>query len=518
MVSPIRRPRILFCLLAAATTTLAAATTTLAAAATREVDTRRFPRLVRIFLLPEEAAVLKNLKDEKDRVLFQQIFWARRDPSPGTPANEFEDRLRAVWKSADDLFSASNQKGSETGCGQVLALLGRPEEVLAKGDVPRQPTVHVGGVAAIERGPDQPLAPRPGQFDDMAYLREGPTREPETWVYRDRPALPYTFTGAELRIPFDPECRYAEDAGIMGADLRRAAAAFVTRPDIAYEPGSGGHLVLPIAGAVAGTSPAMAGAAALLASPRKDFPLALEPKLSMRGPKGEAYVAGLVQASAGASGAPVRFSVAAQATDASGQPTATSAHEVTASAQADGSLVASWGLSLKPGLYKVTVGAQLPDRGSVATIDLEVPDFGGAALVASPLVLYADEPDAAGPVNPRDPYAAMQLGTRRLHPRFGNVFAPSDALRVVATFYGGKVDAATGQAALRSRYSIATKSGKPVARGAEDAFATADAVASVGPIPLSAYAPGEYVVRLDITDKVSGQTLRQQAPFEIRQP
>jgi hypothetical protein len=257
---------------------------------------------------------------------------------------------------------------------------------------------------------------------------------------------------------------------------------------------------------------------ALLSAPRTDFPLALESKLSMRGPKGEAYVAGLVQASAGASGPPVRFAIAAQAKDASGQPAASSSREVTAPAQGDGSLTASWGLSLKPGLYKVTVAAQLADRGSVATIDLEVPDFGGHTLVTSPLVLYVDEPDTAGPANPLDPYAALQLGALRLRPRFGNAFTPSDALRVVATLYGAKVDTVTGQAALRSRYSIVMKNGRPVARGAEDAFTTADAVASVGPIPLSNYAPGEYIVRLDVTDSVASQTLHQEVPFEIRQP
>ena len=109
----------------------------------------------------------------------------------------------------------------------------------------------------------------------------------------------------------------------------------------------------------------------------------------------------------------------------------------------------------------------------------------------------------------------MQLGPMRLRPRFGNVFAPSDALMVVATLHGAKLDAATGKAGLRSRFSI-LKDGKPVARGAEDAFTTPDAVASVGPIPLATYAPGAYVVRLDVTDAVANQTLRQEVPFEIR--
>jgi GWxTD domain-containing protein len=134
-----------------------------AAAEGPAVDTKRFPKLAHLFLLPGEQEVLKTLKDDQDRREFQRIFWARRDPTPGTPANEFEDVVRSVWKRSDDLFSAPNQKGSETGCGLVLALLGRPEEIQGKG---------------------------PGRFDNMAYVRDGAVREPETWVYRDRPALP----------------------------------------------------------------------------------------------------------------------------------------------------------------------------------------------------------------------------------------------------------------------------------------------------------------------------------------
>ena len=455
------------------------------------VDTRRFPKLVHLLLLPEEQEVLKSLKDDKDRREFQKIFWARRDPTPGTPANEFEDVVRSLWKRSDELFSYPNQKGSETGCGQVLVLLGPPEEIRARG---------------LTR-----------EFDNLAYLREGSTREPETWVYRDRPALPYHFTSAELRVAFDPECRFAE-GGIVSADMQRAAGALVTRPDLGYSQESDGRLVpLAAAATAAPSAGAGAGARALLAAPRQDFPLVVETKLAMRGPKGEPYLAGLLRASAAASETPVRLSVAAQAADAGGQVVASAAREVAAPPEADGSVVASWGLALKPGRYTVTVATLLSGsgKGSVGTLAVEVPDFGGAALVASPLVIYPDEPPAAGAVDPRDPYAAMHLGPMRLRPRLGNVFAPKDGLMVVATLHGAKLDAASGQAGLKTRFSV-LKDGKPVARGAEDVFTKADAVASVGPIPLSTYAPGAYVVRLDVTDTVAKQTLRQEAAFEIR--
>jgi GWxTD domain-containing protein len=491
---------------------VALAAATLASPAPAEgptVDTRRFPKLVQLFLEPGEQEVIGVLKDDKDKREFQKIFWARRDPTAGTPANEFEDNVRAVWKHADDLFSYSNQRGSETGCGQVLALLGRPEEVLGKGDVPRQPTVTVGGREAREAPP----APGPGRpFDNMAYLREGSTREAETWVYRDRPGLPYRFTGAELRVAFDPECRFALGGTVL-EDLRRVATAYVTRPELRYERGPDGRL-LPVSAAAGG---AAAGAGALLAAPRADFPLEAETKLVMRAPKGEAFVAGLLRAAAGATGTTARLSVAARATDAGGQATSAPPREMSAPPEPDGSLVASWGLALAPGRHTVTLAAQVGDRGSTTTLDVDVPDLGGAVLVASPLVLYPEEPPASGAPDPRDPFAALQLGPMRLHPRFGNVFTPQDALMVVATLHGGAVDPATGQAALRARFTV-LKDGRPVARGAEDAFATADAVASVGPIPLSDYAPGAYVVRLDVTDKASGRTLRREAPLEIRKP
>lgn len=456
------------------------------------VDLKRFPRLAHLLLLPDEEALLRELRDDKDRREFQRIFWARRDPTPGTPANEFEDAVRAIWAQADELYSSPTRKGSETGCGQVLALVGRPEEILGK---------------------SAGSATSPGRYDNLAYVREGATREPETWVYRDRPGRPFRFTGAELRLSFDSECRFAE-GGIVKEDLDRAAEALVTRPQLGFSRGSDGHLV-PLQAAALAAEAAGTGAAALFASPRSDFPLVAETKLLMRRPNGEAYVAGLLRASAAAAGGPASFSIAAQAKGASGGVAASAAREVTATPGPDGTLVASWGLSLAPGRYALSLAALVaPGRGSVATLDVDVPDLGGSTLAASPLVVYADAPAAPGAADPRDPGSALQLGPNRIDARLGNVFAPADALVVLATIHGAKKDPATGQASLRARYSI-LKDGKSVARGAEDVFTAPEAVASVGPIPLAGYAPGTYVVRLDVTDAVAKQTLRQEATFEL---
>ena len=464
------------------------------------VDTQRFPQLVRLLLLPEEESVLGGLRDETDRREFQRIFWARRDPDPTTPANELREAWEKAVARADELFAGPRARGSQTGCGQVFLLLGDPREVTGR-------DVEVYGAHPHGEG----TAHDPGETT-YRMVKEG-SRRPETWIYRNRPGVALLFPGGELRIAMDEACRFAE-GGLVLDELRRVARARVVRPEIVHRVGPDGHLMRLEA-------VAPAGARALLAAPRTDFPLAAEAKVVLRGPKGGAWVAGLVRLApaAPAAGTPLRLSLVVQAAGANGGAAASTAREVLVAPESDGSLVASWGLSLNPGRYRVTAAGLLPDTalGSVGTLEIDVPDFSGKALAASPLVLYPDEPEAERSADPRDPYAAMVLGPQRLRPRFGNVFAPTDALMVVATLYGARVDPGTGQAGLRSRYSI-LKDGKTVARGGEDAFTTPDAVASVGPIALATYAPGAYVVRLDVTDAVASQTLRQEVPFEIQKP
>jgi GWxTD domain-containing protein len=454
----------------------------------RTTDPGRFPKLVRLLLLPEERTLLEGLKDDKDQREFQKIFWARRDPTRGTAENEVEANARAVWKRADDLFSYPNQKGAETGCGQVLLLLGRPEEI---------------------RGPDAVRAPDIGaRFDDLDYLRQG-ARQAETWVYRNRAGRPFRFTRAELLIGLDAECRFGE-GGIVAEDLGRAAAALVTRPEIGYRRDAEGRLV-SLERALA----AAPGAVDLLTEPRSDFALAAETKLVTRAPKG-VFVAGLARIPSQEGAAPERVVLAFRAGEPGGAATVTGSRDSRLAPVADGALVASWDLLLTPGRHRVTLAALLPEsgKGSTASFEVEVPDLARpAALVVSPLVLYPDEPAAAA--DPSDPYASFQVGAKRLHPRYGNMFAPQDALVVVALLFGARVDATTGRASLRSRFTI-LKDGQTIARSGEDTFATPDAVASVGPIPLSGYAPGSYVVHLDVTDAVANTTVRQEAPLQIR--
>jgi GWxTD domain-containing protein len=445
----------------------------------------RWLKDVHLLILPDEEALYRELKDASDRKEFETIFWARRDPDPATPANELQEAVAKARTRADALFAVQGRKGSDTGCGEVLALLGEPQEVEGR---------------EIKE-----------QFQSLPLMREG-ARRPEVWIYKSRPGDRVQFTGGELRLSFDEECRLSEGGKALN-DLQRAAESRVVRPEIAYRKGADGHLV-KLADLVRKASPGRT----LLEAPRSDFPLTLEPKLVLRTQSGDAYVAGLLRAEVGGvaggtdAAEPVAATVVAQAVDEGGRASPVVERPVRARVGAGG-LVASYAVTLKPGRYTLRVALLAGEKGAVATAPLEVPDFDAPGLKVLSLLVYPEARDA-GAADPQGPYGAFSIGALRLQPRFGNVFSQADALQAVCLLLGGQPDAVTGNPSLRARFTF-LKDGKPVAKGEDQVFETKMAAPAVGPISLAGYAPGRYVVRIEVTDVVAQKTETRDAGFEI---
>lgn len=440
-------------------------------AAITKSDAQHWARRVHLLATADEEKILKDLKELADKEEFQRQFWARR--SPGAD-NGFQQRVEALWKRADSLFSLDGTPGSETGCGQVLTLLGDPHEVTGR---------------ELKQ-----------KFDNQQYSREGP-RRPEVWIYRSRPDDPLQFVGGELQISFDDHCRFGE--GGRGLDeLAAVAKRNIVRPEINYARSAQGGLT------------PWSEPAALA------FPLRLEPKLLLRAKPGTAYAAGLLRigplpnASGATGGAAHSVKITTAALDASGAVAASAERTLSLGLESDGSLVGSYGVPVKAGRYTLRVTAAVAGGTATTTGDaFDVPDFDAAQLAVSPLLVYPEGSGAAP--DPQGPYAAFTLGSTAIAPRFGNAFARADRLNVIAMLYGGKVDAAAGHATLRANFTI-LKDGKGVAKGEEEVFETPMAVASVGPIPLADYAPGAYQVRLEVKDSVSGSHEVRELAFEVK--
>jgi len=80
-------------------------------------------------MTPQEQAAWKSVKNDAEAQAFVDLFWARRDPSPGTPVNEYRDNFEAAVKYADEHFGEGRRRGALTDRGRVLILLGPPTRV-----------------------------------------------------------------------------------------------------------------------------------------------------------------------------------------------------------------------------------------------------------------------------------------------------------------------------------------------------------------------------------------------------
>jgi GWxTD domain-containing protein len=461
---------------------LAVAVLSLAPAAARadklDKEEKKWLDEVRPLMLPDEEKTFRDLKDKADRAEFQKIFWARRDPDLDTPDNEYQATYNSERAEVDRQFRVAGQSGSLTDCGRVYLLLGKPDEM--KQDK---------------------------QSGDAPSLRP-----PEVWTYRDRPGQ--TFAGGQVQIAFEKDCQLPQGAR-LSEQLNRVAEGKIAHPNLAYKKGPDGKIVKLV-----DQLPKPSPAQALLKTPRQDFPVTTQNAMMLRSPEGATYVAGLVRAAgvpreAGAKVQPVN--VVVQAVDAQGKTAAQKDRLVNGEFADDGSVMASYGLTLRPGKYTLNVAVLDPKsgKGSVAAIPVEVPDLSEGELEIMPLVLLQNIEEGGATPDPKDPMSDFVLGTNRLTPSFDNAFAKTGSMSVIGAVYNATKDPATGKASLNWSFSI-LKDGKPVAK-TDDQVVEADiASPSIGPVPLGNFAPGKYVVQLRVRDNVAKKDYTKDAQFEVK--
>src|SRR6478672_7024604 len=84
---------------------------------------------VQYIMTPQEQAQWKQIKTDAEAKAFIDLFWAKRDPSANTAANEYRDSFEQAVKYADEHFAEGRRKGSLTDRGRVLVLLGPPSRI-----------------------------------------------------------------------------------------------------------------------------------------------------------------------------------------------------------------------------------------------------------------------------------------------------------------------------------------------------------------------------------------------------
>jgi hypothetical protein len=456
---------------------------------------------VAVLILPAERAAFESLRSPDDRAEFKRIFWARRDPDLSTPANEFQEAFAARRKEADKRFhtglvrraprlgDADNpgsmeqitirqsrdfaerdaKEGSLTDCGRVFIFLGEPSEV-------RKLNMTVWG-----------------------------TREPQVWTY----------ASSGSRFQFDESCSLPPWGHRLREELAQRA---VQQPNLDYHV-EGGRLTRKLESLLPKmtTSPLRE----LIQQGRRDFELDAENSF-LKIADGATGVCGLLRGDARGlafteAGATrqVRLSLRTELKRVGGGTIVVPDQDMRADVGADGTFLASYRLGLRPGEYTLKVGVLEPlsGKGSVLTLPVAAPNFDTGELTIASLMTLEDIRPARK--DPAHALSGFELGDSLFVPRFGSSFRRSESLLVSYQYYDPKLDEATGKPRTGAKLSIARADGTPVAEAPEEEFDSVVAGSVLGPVPLAGYAPGEYTLRLTVSDKVAGKTYTRDAAFRV---
>jgi GWxTD domain-containing protein len=134
---------------------------------------------IRYIAEPGEIKAFKRLPDDRERSLFIQRFWARRDPSPDSLTNEYRQLFWERVQACNDLFLDSHHPGWKTDRGKIYVLYGPPTRIEEHHDLDTQsgPTAGHGLIRWFYEG-------RPGGRVDMDPLVIVPFVRQTTGEYR----------------------------------------------------------------------------------------------------------------------------------------------------------------------------------------------------------------------------------------------------------------------------------------------------------------------------------------------
>ena len=451
---------------------------------------------VRCLITPDEEKAFKALKTEEELTAFVRDFWARRDPTPDTPANEFEEFISERVKEADKRFIQTTGSGALSDRGQVFLLLGMPTRVASGKNVEwiyeNDPNVTPSSFTILFRqvGAGNLLLLGKKEFEGLIASNEfvrgiGPKAKE---VFAPLPMVPENLPSALETAP-PPEAVATEEAKILdslaGSDLLPSALPVVVHADI-YQATKGDSFV-----------------AVTLGVPRQEA--------------GGGSLVGFA-----------RF--IPEAADV--RPVTLASSDSFAPAEAEnadatsGMLVFQGGAGLHPGRYTLLTGMRNPESGKVGVVkqSLDVPKYEGGALILSTATLARS---LAGPMAPpavgegkKPPFF---LGSFRVVPSLDGVFKQGTDLAWYYQVYNAVPDPATGRPSLTTEYDLLLKQKgeyRPVAapqieRNRPSQIAAFSFLLIKPTATQKGWVEGEYKVIIKVTDEVTKSTVTHELPFRV---
>ncbi len=159
-------------------------------------------KLVNYIIRPEEKEVFFQLANDRERDLFIETFWKQRDPTPGTPQNEYKDEHMERFQHANKRFKYGGKKGWMTDRGRIYIILGPPTSV---NKFPSSPNVYPCEIWSYYGDPAKGFPPH---FSLVFFQRGGAGEYKLYDPLSDGPSS--LLVDGHSMDPFDYERLYAE--------------------------------------------------------------------------------------------------------------------------------------------------------------------------------------------------------------------------------------------------------------------------------------------------------------------
>ncbi len=473
----------------------------------------------------DEKKEWKKIASDQDAEKFIALFWARRDPDLKTPENEFRARFDTLVKKADDLFPLGRKRGALTERGKAYILIGPPKSMAQKADSSSS-TPYGGTTTGLGTQGSLQGTGVMGNAGATTILTQFLYEKPQLPPWADVQSLDLKFQvdvgdQRESLIDMGPAKRLESKAAQMALvnPQLKEVPVYKTKEQAATEQKAAADKA-----AEESKGPALSdGARATLGGLAKEpfGPLALLP-LSYRDGATRLMVQLFVPASAAGTGEGTKLLILAR--DKDGKD-AVRLEEAAALRKTKSDFFADRAFRIVPGDYDVA--AALVDASGKVLVSarrpVSVPGL-PTEFAASPLLVSVND----FPVDAPKPDEPFTFSARRFVVKGDGRVDATDGLSYAVRLYNPPVDPVTRTITLKRTLKIKPK-GQPaidvptppeepakVPEQKEPGAIVLDIAGGVVESNLGQYfKPGDYELRLTLTDSATQKKLDLAAPFTV---
>lgn len=467
---------------------------------------------VKYIITPAEKAAFLKLKTNEERENFIDTFWRLRDPDPDTEVNEFREQYYERFAYANEHF-ASGIPGWQTDRGRIYITWGKPDTVEA--------------------------SPSGGSYERPSYQGGGSTTTYpfEKWFYRhlDGPG-----DGVEIEF-VDPTgtgeyrlARSPDDKDALGTVSGLGRSQGQTNGAVSYQRVEDSPLswITRLSSLDTPPSPKFTDLLGVLTDgPVFDNnPLKFDVRVDyFRQSDNRVVTAFTIQAdnkelSFGQTGglATARMNILGRITAVSNKrggvfedSVVTTASPAELADSRSRRSIYQKPVVLSPGIYKVDIVVRDVESGNrgVVSLGFTVPRYDADTLSASSLVLASKLRSATS----TDVGGQFVIGNTKVVPNLSGVFTRGEDIGIYLQVYNAQVDQTTLRPAVDVDY-VLLRNGKEVQRQKEDWTGLSDSgqrLTLARVLSSSQLDPGEYEIRVEMRDRVRGNSIETKGKFEL---